>query len=75
MQLFTNYPGLQVCSGNHVQQARGRSGAAFAQHAGIALEPQFFPDAPNHPHWRDQGCLIQPAHPLSRWMRLRFVPG
>lgn len=73
MQLFTNYPGLQVCTGNHVQQARGRQGTAFAQHAGIALEPQFFPDAPNHPLWRDQGCLVQPAQPLSRWMRLSFI--
>ena len=72
MRLFTNYPGLQVCSGNFVHHARGRDGQPFARHAGIALEPQFFPDAPNHPAWRDQGCLLRPGQPLDRWMRLAF---
>ena len=75
MQLFTDYPGLQVCSGNHVHQARGRSGQPFPRHAGIALEPQFFPDAPNHPLWREQGCIVRPGQPLSRWMRLAFHTG
>lgn len=72
MQLFTNYPGLQVCSGNHVHQARGRDGQPFPRHAGIALEPQFFPDAPNHAAWAGQGCIVRPGQPLSRWMRVRF---
>ena len=74
MQLSTNYPGLQVYSGNHVQHSRGRDGRPFARHAGIALEPQFFPDAPNHPVWREQGCILRPGQPLARWMRLVFDP-
>jgi aldose 1-epimerase len=73
MRLFTDYPGLQVCSGNYVQNSRGRDGRPFARHAGIALEPQFFPDAPNHPVWREQGCVLRPGQPLSRWMRLEFA--
>lgn len=72
MRLFTNYPGLQVCSGNFVQNSRGRDGRLFERHAGIALEPQFFPDAPNHPVWRDQGCVLRPGQPLRRMMRLEF---
>lgn len=72
MRLFTDYPGLQVCSGNFVQNSRGRDGQPFQRHAGIALEPQFFPDAPNHPVWREQGCVLRPGQPLSRWMRLEF---
>lgn len=72
MRLFTDYPGLQVCSGNFVQNSRGRDGQPFPRHAGIALEPQFFPDAPNHYVWREQGCVIRPGQPLSRWMRLEF---
>ncbi|MFG6465046.1 aldose epimerase family protein [Roseateles sp. BYS87W] len=74
LRLFTNYPGLQVCSGNFVHQSRGRDGLPFARHAGIALEPQFFPDAPNHPQWQHQGCIVRPGQPLSRWMRLDFLP-
>jgi aldose 1-epimerase len=72
MRLFTNYPGLQVCSGNFVQNSHGRDGRPFQRHAGIALEPQFFPDAPNHPVWREQGCIVRPGQPMSRWMRLEF---
>ena len=72
LRLFTDYPGLQICSGNFVQNSHGRDGQPFARHAGIALEPQFFPDAPNHPVWREQGCVIRPGQSLSRWMRLEF---
>jgi len=72
MRLFTDYPGLQVCSGNFVQNARGRDGQHFQRHAGIALEPQFFPDAPNQPAWRDQGCILRPGQRLARSMRLEF---
>lgn len=72
MRLFTDYPGLQVCSGNFVHRSNGRDGLPFARHAGIALEPQFFPDAPNHPVWREQGCMLRPGQPLSRMMRLEF---
>lgn len=72
MRLFTDYPGLQVCSGNFVQNSRGRDGRPFERHAGIALEPQFFPDAPNHPAWREQGCVLRPGQALSRRLRLEF---
>jgi len=72
MRLFTDYPGLQVCSGNYVQNSRGRDGQPFARHAGIALEPQFFPDAPNQPAWRERGCVLRPGQRLARWMRLEF---
>ena len=75
MRLFTDYPGLQVCSGNFVHNSSGRDGLPFERHAGIALEPQFFPDAPNHPVWREQGCIVRPGQPLSRWMRVEFQVG
>lgn len=74
MQLYTTYPGLQVYSGNQLEQAAGRDGRRFVRHAGIALEPQFFPDAPNHPLWREMGCVLQPGERLRRWMRLCFNP-
>lgn len=72
MRPYTDYPGLQICSGNHVQHSRGRDGRPFARHAGIALEPQFFPDAPNHANWHGQGCVLRPGQRLERWMRLEF---
>ena len=72
MSLSTNYPGLQVYSGNHLASSRGRDGQPFASHAGVALEPQFFPDAPNQPAWREQGCWLLPGQRLERWIRISF---
>ncbi|WP_164885183.1 galactose-1-epimerase [Rubrivivax rivuli] len=72
MQLHTSYPGLQVYSGNFLHASRGRDGLPLARHAGVALEPQFFPNAPNVPAWAGQGCIVRPGAPLSRWMRVAF---
>jgi aldose 1-epimerase len=75
LQLHTNYPGLQVYSGNFLHASRGRDGRPLARHAGVALEPQFFPNAPNVPAWAGQGCILRPGAPLSRWMRVAFETG
>jgi len=51
MQIETTEPGLQVYTANHlpVPGLAGLGGRAYGRHAGIALEPQNWPDAPNHP--------------------------
>lgn len=74
MQLYATYPGLQVYSGYHLPEAGGRDGRPLPRYAGLALEPEFFPDSPNHPPWRDMGCILQPGQRYRRWMRLRFNP-
>jgi galactose mutarotase-like enzyme len=52
LELRTDQPGLQVYTGNNLDGARrGRSGCLYRQGDGIALEPQLFPDTPNHPEW------------------------
>ena len=50
MRLETTEPGLQVYTAAHLPQqgAVGQDGQTLARHAGIALEPQIWPDAPNH---------------------------
>lgn len=74
MQLHCNYPGLQVYSGNHLPEAQGRDGQPLPRYAGVALEPEFFPDSPNHPQWREMGCILHPGQRYRRWMRLSFSP-
>jgi len=52
LELRTDQPGLQVYTGNNLDGARlGTSGRLYRQGDGIALEPQLFPDTPNHPEW------------------------
>ncbi|MXU66016.1 aldose epimerase family protein [Oceanomicrobium pacificus] len=49
MELFTNMPGLQVYDAHMLDiDATEPSAAAFRPRDGICLEPQYFPDSPNH---------------------------
>lgn len=73
MQLFTDYPSLQVYTGQHLVHCRGRDGRGLPAFGGLALEPQMPPDAINRPAWRALGLLAQPGQVWRRSMRLRFV--
>lgn len=57
MSLATDLPALQVYSGQGLAGLPARDGTVYPAHAGIALEPQYLPDSPNHPvappHWPD----------------------
>jgi len=52
LELWTDQPGLQVYTGNFLDGTRrSTTGGRYRQGDGIALEPQLFPDSPNHPEW------------------------
>ena len=52
MVIETTEPGLQVYTADHLRPgAEGTGGRPFGAHAGIALEPQIWPDAVHHPGW------------------------
>jgi aldose 1-epimerase len=72
LQLFTNYPGLQVYSGQHLAESKGRDGKALAARSGIALEAQHFPDAPNRPEWPDHGAVLEPGLVRRDFIAYRF---
>ncbi len=48
LEVLTTAPGVQLCTGNALHQGvRGKHGIIYGHHAGVALETQHFPDAPN----------------------------
>lgn len=50
LDILSNQPGVQLYTGNFLDgTAIGKSGLAYRQGDGIALEPQVFPDTPNQP--------------------------
>jgi len=52
LKLWTSEVGLQVYTGAHFDGSQpGKAGARYGRFAGIALETQRFPDAPNHPQF------------------------
>jgi aldose 1-epimerase len=54
LEVWTTEPGLQVYTGNSLDGSlRGPDGKRIERHAGICLETQQFPDAPNRPDYPD----------------------
>ena len=51
MEVWTTMPGVQVYTGNHFDRLPGKGGMRYNRYGGVALETQFFPDAPHHPAW------------------------
>jgi aldose 1-epimerase len=52
MELYTTQPGVQFYTGNFLDgKITGIGGAKYQQHAGLCLETQHFPDAPNQPQF------------------------
>ena len=51
MEVWTTMPGVQLYTGNHFDRFPGKGGMRYNRYAGVALETQFFPDAPHHPAW------------------------
>ncbi len=49
LEILTTQPGMQFYSGNFLDGSFvGKNGVAYMKYAGLCLEPQHFPDAPNH---------------------------
>jgi aldose 1-epimerase len=52
LEILTTEPGIQFYSGNFLDGSlKGKNGVAFEKYTGLCLEPQHFPDAPNHPNF------------------------
>ncbi len=52
LTLRSDAPALQVYTAEHLDgTVPGTSGVPYVRRAGVALEPQGFPDAPNHPNF------------------------
>ncbi|SFJ33456.1 aldose epimerase family protein [Jannaschia pohangensis] len=60
MAIATTEPGLQVYDGAKLNTpVPGLDGRRYGPHAGVALEPQVWPDAPNHDDFPD--CGLRPG--------------
>jgi len=51
MKVFSNTPGVQLYTGNHVRDFTGHDGERYGPWGGICLETQYYPDSPNNAHF------------------------
>jgi len=75
LDLATTAPGLQVFTGDGAATPghEGHHGRPYAPRPGLALEPQGWPDAPNHP--RFPSIRLDPGEVWRREMVWRIRPG
>lgn len=72
MQVLTTEPGLQIYDGANIDvTVPGLDGRAFHPHAGIALEPQVWPDAINHPAFPQ--AVLRPGEVYRQQTRYVFT--
>jgi aldose 1-epimerase len=69
----TTKPALQVYTGNYLAGTLGAAGQPYAAHAGVALESEFLPDAPNHPEWPHTSSILLPEQRYAYRTAFRFA--
>lgn len=71
MELSTDQPGLQVYTGNAFDGSRrSTTGQPYERSAGVALEPQLFPDTPNRPEFGS--AVLRPGETYTAGVEWRF---
>lgn len=48
LECWTTEPGVQLYTGNFLDNIKGKGGAVYKRREGFCLETQHFPDSPNH---------------------------
>jgi aldose 1-epimerase len=72
LEIHTDQPGLQVYTGNKLGGTfAGHGDVIYRQSAGLALEPQDFPDAPHHTNF--PSTVLRPGDAYRRIIRYRFT--
>ncbi|POT58096.1 galactose-1-epimerase [Citrobacter amalonaticus] len=74
MEVYTSAPALQFYSGNYLGGTSSRGPDAYADWQGLALESEFLPDSPNHPHWPQPDCFLRPGEEYASVTEYRFIP-
>jgi len=70
LELLTTEPGVQFYAGNFLDGTFiGKNGHLYRMGDGIALEPQKFPDSPNHPNF--PSTRVDPGKPYKHVMIYR----
>jgi aldose 1-epimerase len=71
MEILTTQPGIQFYSGNFLDGSyTGKYGFVYEKYAGLCLEPQHFPDSPNHPNF--PSTVLRPGEDYNETTVLQF---
>ena len=72
LEVWTTEPGLQVYDGWMTDvPVPGLDGRRYGAYAGMCLEPQYFPDSPNRPHFPN--AILRPGQVYRQITEYRFA--
>src|SRR3954453_472945 len=71
LDIWTTQPGLQFYTGNNLNGSAAGRGGIYRQSAGLAFEPQGFPDAVNHPEFPT--TILRPGSRYHQVIGYRFT--
>jgi len=71
LEISSTEPGVQFYSGNFLDgKSVGKGGWAYEKHAGLALEPQHFPDSPNQSNF--PAAILEPGQTYKNTIIYKF---
>lgn len=73
LEIETDRAGVQVYTGNSLNGSLVGHGGVYRQTAGLALEAQAYPDAPNHPSF--PSTILRPGETFDATIVYRFTAG
>ncbi|HWD92965.1 MAG TPA: aldose epimerase family protein [Verrucomicrobiae bacterium] len=73
MEVLTDQPGIQLYTGNFLEETRGKGGSVYGRHGGFCLETQHFPDSVNHPNF--PSTILRPGEKYRTTTVHRFSVG
>jgi aldose 1-epimerase len=70
MEVLTTHPGLQVYTGNWVENVKGKDGKIYNRQDAICLETQGFPNSPRIPFFPSP--ILRPGQKYDEWCVYKF---
>jgi len=70
LEVFTTEPGMQFYTANFLDGAAGKNGRPLHKRHGFCMEPQHFPDSPNHRHF--PSVELQPGEVYKNTIIYKF---
>jgi len=64
MEVWTTEPGVQLYTGNFLDNLKGKEGVTYNKHQAFCLETQHFPDSVNHPNF--PSTILEPGQTYSQ---------
>jgi aldose 1-epimerase len=71
MEVWSDQPGLQFYTGNFLDGTLvGKDGKVYTRRSAFTMEPQDYPDAPNHPDF--PSCVLRPGQTYHNTIEYKF---